>query len=105
MADEIKTIDVTEYENHADTDHILVDVRETDEYAGGHLPGAVNIPLSTFSEGYTQIPTDKPVMIVCERGGRSMQAAQFLAMQDDYNDIYNLDGGTSGWREAGKPVE
>lgn len=104
---EIVTVDVTEYPNYEETDHILVDVREIDEYEDGHLPGAVNIPLSVFGQRFDEIPTDKTVVLVCKMGGRSMQAATFLAMQDEYanTQLVNLDGGTHGWMEAGKPVE
>jgi rhodanese-related sulfurtransferase len=103
---DVKVIDVTEYNIYADTDHILVDVREVDEYEEGHLPGAVNIPLSQFTDRYTEIPQDKAVLLVCKLGGRSMQAAQFMATQDKgYPELVNLDGGTMDWIAAGNPVE
>jgi rhodanese-related sulfurtransferase len=103
---QVKNIDVTEYKNYEETDHILVDVREVDEYTDGHLPGAVNIPLSEFAERYVEIPTDKTVLLVCKSGGRSFQAAQFLAMQEaDYPELINLDGGTMGWATTGNPIE
>ncbi len=102
----VKNIDVTEYANHQDTDHILVDVRETWEYEQGHLPGAISIPLSEFADRYGEIPENKAVILVCKSGGRSMQAAQFLAMQGKaYTDLINLDGGTMDWIDAGNPVE
>ena len=103
---DVKVIDVVEYPNYEDVDHILVDVREVVEYADGHLPGAINIPLSQFTARYTEIPTDKAVLLVCRSGGRSMQAAQFLAMQDTpYPELVNLDGGTMDWIASGNPVE
>lgn len=103
---EVKVIDVTEYPNYAETAHTLVDVRETWEYEEGHLPGAVNIPLSVFTERFTEIDEGKAVLLVCRSGGRSMQAAQFLAVQDKpYPEIVNLDGGTMDWIAVGNPVE
>jgi len=104
---EIKVIDVTDYNTLEDRDHVLVDVREEDEFEGGHLPGAINIPLSTFSEGFRDIPENKTVVLVCKAGGRSMRAAQFLSTQDEaeYEGIVNLDGGTDAWVDAGNPVE
>lgn len=101
----IQNVDVVTYENYQDTDHILVDVREVDEYAEGHLPGAVNIPLSGLQANISQIPTDKTVLLVCRTGGRSMMAAEFLASTNKYQELVNLDGGTLGWMRAGKPIE
>jgi rhodanese-related sulfurtransferase len=104
---EIQVVDVNEYGTLEATDHVLVDVREIEEYEDGHLPGAVNLPLSTFVEGFRDIPEGKTVVLVCKVGGRSMQAAQFLATQTDLNftGIVNLDGGTDGWIAGGNPVE
>lgn len=98
-------ISIDEYvTQHRHTDHYLIDVREEDEYADGHLPGAVNIPLSEFELRYREIRADKPIVLVCARGGRSAQAAEYLAYQG-YSNLYNLDGGTLGYMQAGHPIE
>lgn len=55
---------------------ILVDVREADEFASGHIPNAVNEPLSTIKQ--TTLPKDKPLFLYCLRGTRSKQAARIL---------------------------
>ena len=55
---------------------ILVDVREADEYASGHIPNAVNEPLSTIKQ--TTLPKDKPLFLYCLRGTRSRRAAKIL---------------------------
>ena len=55
---------------------ILVDVREADEYASGHIPNAVNEPLSTIKQ--TTLPKDKPLFLYCLRGTRSKRAARIL---------------------------
>lgn len=86
------------------TDYALIDVRETDEYASGHLAGAINIPLSELQDRYGEITTEKPIVLVCARGGRSARAAEFIATKG-YTSLYNLDGGTLGWIEEGYPVE
>ena len=55
---------------------VLVDVREPDEFASGHIPGAVNAPLSTINQ--VSLPKDKPLFLYCLRGTRSKQAAGIL---------------------------
>lgn len=59
---------------------LLVDVREMDEVAqlAYDVPNIVNIPLSQFEERFNEIPKDKPVVMVCKSGGRSLRAAGFL---------------------------
>ncbi len=56
----------------------LIDVREADEFASGHLPGAINLPLSDFLERYEELDKDKPYYIICRSGARSAQACAFL---------------------------
>lgn len=55
---------------------ILVDVREVDEFKAGHIPGAINAPLSNINQ--TTRPKDKPLFLYCLRGTRSKQAAGIL---------------------------
>ena len=55
---------------------LLVDVREADEFQRGHIPGAVNEPLSGIA--HTALPTDKPLYLYCLRGTRSRRAAGIL---------------------------
>jgi rhodanese-related sulfurtransferase len=81
----------------------LVDVREPEEYAGGHVPGAELVPLATVPVRVADFPTDRPVYLLCAVGGRSAQAAQFLAHRGI--DAVNVDGGTGEWVAAGYPVE
>ena len=50
----------------------IVDVREPQEYASGHVPGARNLPLSRFNPA--ELPTNKPVILICQAGGRSAKA-------------------------------
>lgn len=82
----------------------LVDVREETEYEDGHLPGAINIPLSDFQNQYDAISEDTPVVLVCARGGRSSMAAAFMLAQG-YDEIFNLIEGTMEWIKRGLPVE
>ena len=55
---------------------VLVDVREVDEFRSGHIPGAINQPLSNISQ--IKIPKDKPLFVYCLRGSRSRRAVGML---------------------------
>lgn len=78
----------------------LLDVREDDEWAAGHAPGAVHVPLreldpAAYSPGRT-------LVVVCRSGARSSKAAAALA--DAGLPVHNLAGGMSAWQRAGRPV-
>lgn len=60
----------------ASSDALLVDVREPDEFASGHIPGAVNLPLSAITS--VNLPKEKILFLYCLRGTRSMRAAGIL---------------------------
>ncbi len=82
-----------------------VDVREPDEYAGGHVPGAVNIPLSQLRQqtGAVAAKTaDAPVFVICASGHRSKSGAGLLSKAG--MDARSVSGGTAGWTRAGHPV-
>ena len=73
----------------------LIDVREADAFASGHLPGAINLPLSDFLERYGELDKDKSYHIICRSGARSAQACAFL--EEEGYDVTNVAGGTSAW--------
>ena len=79
----------------------VYDVRERDEYASGHIPGAVNIPLSELAGREDEIQS--PAVIVCQAGGRSARAATHLT-ELGKTDIMNLMGGTGAWIQEGREV-
>lgn len=84
----------------------VVDVREPYEYAMGHVPGAVNIPLGRFTAEVGQLPKDRKLVVVCASGGRSSQASAYLVGQGFSGEkVGNLEGGTYGWMSAGFEVE
>jgi rhodanese-related sulfurtransferase len=76
----------------------IVDVREPHEYAAGHIPGAINLPLSRFAPA--NLPKDRPVILVCQAGGRSAKALQ-QALSAGCADIRHYPPGTGGWKNAG----
>lgn len=82
----------------------LVDVRSQAEFAGGHVPGAVNIPLDQLAERKREVPADKPVVVICASGNRSKGGAKILA-DAGLKTVYNLKGGTLGWRLKSLPLK
>src|SRR5919202_5549951 len=60
-------------------DAVVLDVREREEYAHGHVPGAINLPQADLALQLGQVPRDRPVFVICQSGARSMRSAQFLA--------------------------
>jgi rhodanese-related sulfurtransferase/transcriptional regulator with XRE-family HTH domain len=82
----------------------VVDVREPHEWATGHVPGARLVPLGRLREDPDAARLGARVLFVCERGGRSLRAAE-VAEARGVPEILSLDGGTLAWREAGLPVD
>lgn len=83
----------------------LIDVREDDEWAAGHAPGAVHIPLGELpnrTEELSKLPDDKPLYIVCRSGGRSARATAWLNASGW--DAVNVAGGMKSWHTEGRPV-
>lgn len=82
-----------ELKKYKDTaDAVLVDVREKDEYRGGHIPGSVNVPLSTLADIHEVVPdAATPLFIYCLSGARSSQAESALKKMG-YSDITNIGG-------------
>lgn len=78
----------------------LIDVREVDEYVAGHIPTAVNIPLSTLEDNIEKFRDEDDVYLVCQSGRRSLNACEYLHDYDIVN-VVNVVGGTSGWAAAG----
>ncbi len=78
---------------------LLVDVRQPEELTGplGQLPGVVNIPLPELEQRYTEIPKDKPVVLVCRSGNRSGQALSIMK-NHGYTQVKNLTGGMNAVR-------
>ncbi len=86
---------------HLDVD--VVDVRDDREWNAGHLPGARNIPLEQLRTDAEAYLAHKPILFICARGVRSLNAAK-LAARLGYTQVYNLDGGTDAWSKAGLPL-
>ena len=81
----------------------VIDVRQPDEFADGHIPGAVLVPLGEVPDRLEAFSPTETNYIVCRSGARSMRAAEFLAEQG--YDVVNVAGGTLAWQESGRPTE
>ena len=79
----------------------VVDVREPHEYASGHIPGSSSLPLSGFDPG--KLPEGKPVVLICQAGGRSLKALT-QAHAAGRDDVKHYAGGMSQWRAQGGDV-
>jgi rhodanese-related sulfurtransferase len=82
----------------------VIDVREDWEFASGHIPNAKHVPLGRIISAAQQHVEGDNLVFVCEVGQRSAVAAEFAAALGKQN-LYNLEGGTTAWRNAGYPVE
>lgn len=83
----------------------LMDVRSSEEFCSGHVPGAELLPASALMVKVSSIPKDANVYLICRSGMRSAQAAYFLADQLGFENLINIEGGTMAWIKAGHPVE
>ncbi|GAA6737012.1 rhodanese-like domain-containing protein [Thermus oshimai] len=81
----------------------ILDVREPNEFAGGRIPGAVNIPIRDLPKRVGELPKGKPIIVYCGIGHRGAMALVFLRGQG-YN-VKSILGGYKAWTEAKLPVE
>jgi glyoxylase-like metal-dependent hydrolase (beta-lactamase superfamily II)/rhodanese-related sulfurtransferase len=84
-------------------DALVVDVREPDEYGHGHVPKAVNIPQAELATRLDELPHDRPLLLICRTGARSLRAAQFLR-QVGFDQVVTVDGGIRAWLKAGASI-
>jgi rhodanese-related sulfurtransferase len=80
----------------------LLDVRSPAEHAGSRLRGALNVPIETLASSLAAIPTNLPIVVVCQGGTRAALAAPALR---DRAAVLVLDGGLAAWRKCGFEVE
>lgn len=81
----------------------LIDVREPDEFAAGHVPGAINLPLSAFKVEALPPSSQRPVVLMCRSGHRAAQALA-IAQAAGRADIDIYPGSMIDWKAAGGPV-
>ena len=81
----------------------LLDVREPDEWAAGHAPGAHHLPMMEVPARMAEIPSDTEVVVVCRSGSRSGHVVSYL-MGNGWENVRNLDGGMQSWAAEGRDV-
>ncbi|RXK46818.1 thioredoxin domain-containing protein [Aquirufa rosea] len=98
-------VEVFEKKIQENPNAILLDVRTSGEFGGGHLPKATNIDFRSadFAEQIRKLPKEKPVLIYCLSGGRSAQAAEL--MRKEGFQVTELKGGYLKWTTKLKPLE
>ncbi|SPP99914.1 putative Sulfurtransferase [Candidatus Sulfobium mesophilum] len=75
---------------------LILDVRQPEEYRSGHLPGAAFMPLSDLIDKAGELDPSKPVLAYCRSGSRSRAAAAFL-LSEGFSKVYSMDGGIMAW--------
>ncbi|MEU3184980.1 rhodanese-like domain-containing protein [Streptomyces sp. NPDC006923] len=88
------------------SDGLVLDVREDDEWAAGHVEGALHVPMSDFVARFGEVTEavagGRTAYVMCRVGGRSAQVTQYLVQQGI--DAVNVEGGMLAWDGAGRPV-
>ncbi|MBP2641361.1 MAG: sulfurtransferase [Firmicutes bacterium] len=80
---------------------VILDVRTPGEYADGHIPNTMLIPLDQLPERLNEVPKEKKVYVICRSGNRSAQAVNLLRSKG-FTNVYNVTGGMMQWKG---PVE
>ena len=80
----------------------LIDICSPTEYASGHVPGAINIPMEQIGAHIADLRIGAPVVLICKSGQRAAAAAQLL--EASRPDVLVLDGGTRAWKESGGQI-
>jgi len=97
-----RLISVSELRNKAPLAVQLVDVRSPSEFATGHIPGALNIPMDQIEARVRDLCSNVPVVLICHAGTRARLTADRLASHE--REIAVLEGGTKAWVQSGLPV-
>jgi rhodanese-related sulfurtransferase len=90
------SVDDLKRRRDANEDLVLLDVREPDEIATAVIAGATTIPMAQIPGHLAELPTDRPIVVMCHHGGRSASVTGFLNA-NGYPNAVNLDGGIDAW--------
>jgi rhodanese-related sulfurtransferase len=100
----LTTMQATQLINREDA--LVVDVREANEFAAGHVLGAKNLPLAKIEAAGAELAKrkERPLIVYCDGGERAAKAAAALR-RHGFTRVANLSGGIAAWQQAGLPVE
>jgi rhodanese-related sulfurtransferase len=99
---QIEEVDPSEVKELIDEGVAIVDVRETDEFAAGHLPGAKHVPRSYLESRIEGVVPDRSTQVIlyCQSGNRSAYAARTLAEELGYSHVRSMTGGITLWKRC-----
>ena len=100
-----KTITPQEAKNLIESrnDLLLIDVRGQDELNQGYIEGSTLMPLWDIIKGTQRPPKSKPILLICAVGGRSLALGQLMS-KNGWDEVYNLKGGISAWKDEKLPL-
>lgn len=98
----VPSVSVSEIADDLPEGVLLLDVREDDEWAAGHAPNALHIPMSELAARLGELPQDDNLFVVCRGGGRSSRVTAYLNANGW--DAVNVAGGMTSWAASGRPM-
>lgn len=106
MLDEAKEVCPTTTQSLLKQGYTLVDVRERDEIAqlAFDVANLIIMPLSELEQRYAELPTDRPLILACQNGSRSLRATYYL-MNKGYTNVTNMKFGMERWVSRGFPIQ
>ncbi len=96
-------ISVAEAAARRDAGAFILDVREADEWAAGHIPGASFIPLGELAARVSELPRDQEIVVVCRSGNRS-QTGRDILLEAGFSQVSSMAGGMNQWQSLGHPT-
>ena len=99
---QVREIEVEQFAAERREDAAVLDVRSAEEFAAGHVPGAVNVPLEQVRADPGRY-AGQELYVICQSGGRSLKAA--TALNTAGATAVSVSGGTGGWMSSGRRVD
>ena len=102
---QVSSITPEELLSEAPANALILDVRSEQEYGGGHVPGAINLPHDELENRLIELndEKDRPLIVYCESGRRA-GAAESILIGAGFSDVRHLEGDMRAWRAAGRPT-
>jgi rhodanese-related sulfurtransferase len=103
----VKQIDIEQFDKmRTQKDTVVLDVRTSQEYKQGHVPGSINVDISDpqFRKKVEELDKSKSYLVHCARGVRSARATKIMAPMG-FTNLFDYHGGFDEWKKSGKPVD